>query len=58
MGTERFLEKLTEALIIAAEYDPPKTDTFASAMDCVVPVFDHLGTFILLPRSGSNSLSM
>lgn len=58
MGAERFLAKLTEALIRAAEYDPPKTDAFASAMDCIVPVFDHLGTFLFLSRLRYNSLSI
>ena len=44
MSANRFLAKLTEALVAAAEHDPPKTDAFALAMDRIVPVFDHLGT--------------
>lgn len=47
MSADRFLAKLTEALIAASEHDPPKTEEFAAAMDRIVPVFDHLGMAVL-----------
>jgi hypothetical protein len=44
MSADRFLVRLSNALVKASQNEPPRTADFALAMDEVLPVFDHLGT--------------
>jgi hypothetical protein len=47
MSDTRFLVALTAALVKASQDDPPKVAVFTEAMDKVLPVFDHLGTYVV-----------